>query len=182
MSVRANSIATKTEFVGARTVPTRGHHSNGQSGTIILLAGLMLLISTTPAYAEEKDANFFQQINLNGSLRAGYFGASRKLDGKEDLGTGSLWLKSSSNLGDNASFMAEGWLRNDETFREKNQTSLREGYFNITAGEADFRMGKRSSYGDVQMDLTPPTTSHLRITPCSHQRATTSVGARWPRK
>ena len=143
MSVRANSIATKTEFVGARTAHARGHHSNGQSGTIILLAGLMLLISTTPAYAEEKDANFFQQINLNGSLRTGYFGASRKLDGKEDLGTGSLWLKSSSNLGDNASFMAEGWLRNDETFRGKNQTSLREGYFNITAGEADFRIGKQ---------------------------------------
>ena len=110
---------------------------------IRLFAGSMLLLSATLALAEERDVSILQQLNLNGSLRAGYFSASRKLDGQKDLSAGSLWLKSSSSLGSNASFMAEGWLRNDESFSGSSQTMLREGYFNFTAGEVDFRIGKQ---------------------------------------
>ena len=108
-----------------------------------IIVGTILLLSSTLVFAEEANTGILQKLNLNGSLRAAYFGASRKFDDKKDLSAGSLWLKSSSSLGNSASYVAEGWLRNDESFNGINRTLLREGYFNFTAGEADLRVGKQ---------------------------------------
>ena len=95
------------------------------------------------AMAEETDASLLQQLNLNGSARAGYYGKSRNLDDQKDVGTGALWLKAAPKLGDNASMQLEGWLRNDHSFKGKGEAKLREGYLNYTAGDADFRIGKQ---------------------------------------
>ena len=106
-------------------------------------AATVLLMFTASASAEEAGESVQQQLSLNGSLRAGYYGASRKLDGKKDVGTGALWLKAAPSLGNNASLQAEGWVRNDDSFSGKTMAKLREGYLNYTMGDADWRIGKQ---------------------------------------
>ena len=106
-------------------------------------AALVLIMLPALACAEEAGESMLQKLNLNGSLRAGYYGASRKLDGKKDVGTGSLWLKSSPSLGSNVSLQAEGWVRNDSSFSGSTAAKLREGYLNYTAADVDLRIGKQ---------------------------------------
>ena len=85
-----------------------------------------------------------QKPDITGSVRGGYFSSSRKLDDKTDLGVGSVWLKGKQNFGENASLVAEGWVRNDDSFRRETSFGrLREGYVNYSAGNADFRIGKQ---------------------------------------
>ncbi len=108
----------------------------------MLAAGLFAL--PVAAHAEEGSESVLQQLNLNGSLRAGYYGASRSLDNRKDIGTGSAWLKAGPSLGSNASVLVEGWVRNDHSFSKgQSQGELREGYLNYTAGDADLRIGKQ---------------------------------------
>lgn len=85
-----------------------------------------------------------QQLELNGSVRAGYFSSSRKLDGKKDLGTGSVWLKAAPNFGEDLSLVAQGWVRNDESFRASGGSEkLQEGYLNFSVGNVDYRIGRQ---------------------------------------
>ena len=105
------------------------------------------------ATAEKVDANtlpkpdeksVLQKLELNGSVRAGYFSSSRKLDGKNDLGTGSVWLKATPNIGEGVSLIAQGWVRNDDSFRATgNSAKLQEGYLQFSAGNVDYRVGKQ---------------------------------------
>ena len=85
-----------------------------------------------------------QKPDLSGSVRAGYFSSSRKLDGKNDLGTGSVWLKATQNFGEDISLVAQGWIRNDESFRASGDSKkLQEGYLKFSAGNADYRIGRQ---------------------------------------
>ncbi|WP_239797253.1 FimV family protein [Candidatus Nitrotoga arctica] len=96
------------------------------------------------APAEKVDVNLLQKPELSGSIRAGYFSSSRKLDGKNDLGTGSIWLKATQNIGEDISVVAQGWVRNDETFRaDADSKKLQEGYLKFSAGNMDYRIGKQ---------------------------------------
>ena len=98
----------------------------------------------TTTVQKTDDGNFMQQLDLNGSVRAGYFSSSRKLDGKSNLGSGSLWLKATQNFRNEAALVAQGWLRNDETFRTSaGSQKLQEGYLKFSAGNADYRIGKQ---------------------------------------
>lgn len=93
---------------------------------------------------EKVDVNFLQKPELNGSIRAGYFSSSRKLDGKNDLGTGSIWLKATQNIGENISVVAQGWIRNDETFRaDADSKKLQEGYIKFSTENMDYRIGRQ---------------------------------------
>lgn len=93
---------------------------------------------------KSEDKSILQILDLSGSVRAGYFSSSRKLDDKTNLGTGSVWLKATPNLGEDASLFIQGWVRNDDSFREGGSSGrLREGYLNYSAGNADFRIGKQ---------------------------------------
>ena len=97
---------------------------------------------STPA--EKVDVHLLQKPELNGSIRAGYFSSSRKLDGKNDLGTGSIWLKATQNIGEDISVVAQGWVRNDETFRaDADSKKLQEGYLKFSAGNVDYRVGRQ---------------------------------------
>lgn len=97
---------------------------------------------STPA--EKVDVNLLQKPELNGSIRAGYFSSSRKLDGKNDLGTGSIWLKATQNIGEDISVVAQGWIRNDETFRaDADSKKLQEGYIKFSTGNMDYRIGRQ---------------------------------------
>jgi hypothetical protein len=97
---------------------------------------------STPA--EKVDVNLLQKPELNGSFRAGYFSSSRKLDGKNDLGTGSIWLKATQNIGKDFSIVAQGWARNDETFRaNRDSKKLQEGYLKFSDENIDYRVGRQ---------------------------------------
>lgn len=97
---------------------------------------------STPA--EKTEVNFLQKPELSGSVRAGYFSSSRKLDGKNDLGTGSVWLKARQNIGEDISIVAQGWVRNDETFRSNgNSKKLQEGYLKFSTENVDYQIGRQ---------------------------------------
>lgn len=105
---------------------------------------LVPLLFPVAAWAESPDQGNRQKLDLEGSLRTGYFSSSAKLDGLKDVVSGSLWLKSSPNLGGGASMVLEAWIRNDDSFRSSaSQGRVREAYFNLSGGDADFRVGKQ---------------------------------------
>ena len=87
------------------------------------------------------EKSVLRKPDLNGSVRAGYFSSSRKLDGKNDLGTGSVWLKATQNIGEDISLVANGWVRNDESYGSSKK--LQEGYLNFSAGNVDYRVGRQ---------------------------------------
>ena len=87
------------------------------------------------------DNGVLQKLDLTGSVRAGYFSSSRKLDGENDLGTGSVWLKATQNIGEDISLVAKGWVRNDESYGSSKK--LQEGYLNFSAGNVDYRVGRQ---------------------------------------
>lgn len=87
------------------------------------------------------EKSVLRKPDLNGSVRAGYFSSSRKLDGKNDLGTGSVWLKATQNIGEDISLVANGWVRNDQSYGSSKK--LQEGYLNFSAGNVDYRVGRQ---------------------------------------
>ena len=93
------------------------------------------------ALQKPDEKNVLQKPDLNGSVRAGYFSSSRKLDGESDLGTGSVWLKATQNIGEDISLVAKGWVRNDESYGSSKK--LQEGYLNFSAGNVDYRVGRQ---------------------------------------
>ena len=96
------------------------------------------------AVQKPDDKSVLKKLDLSGSVRAGYFSSSRKLDDKTNLGTGSVWIKATPNLGVDTSLFIQGWVRNDDSFRRwESSGKLREGYLNFSAGNADFRVGKQ---------------------------------------
>ena len=85
-----------------------------------------------------------QKPELNGSVRMGYFSSSRKLDEKKDLATGSVWLSADQNFGGDTSLFAQGWIRNDESFKASGASKkLLEGYLNFSSENVDYRIGKQ---------------------------------------
>lgn len=91
-----------------------------------------------------ENQSVLQKPDLSGSVRAGYFSSSRKLDGKKDLGTGSLWLKAAQNFGEDISLVGQGWVRNDESFRASGGAEkLQEGYLKFSTRNTDYRIGRQ---------------------------------------
>ena len=98
-------------------------------------------IGTVPNAAEK---NVLKMPDITGSVRAGYFSSSRKLDGKDNLGTSSMWLKATQNFSNDNALVAQGWIRNDESFRGSGASQqLQEGYLKFSAGNTDYRIGKQ---------------------------------------
>lgn len=109
---------------------------------LVAVASALLVLSGF-AFADEAAESVLQQLNMNSSLRAGCYGASRDLDGRKNVGTGALWLKSAPSLGSSASMQLEGWVRNDDSLKGASQENLREGYLNYASGDIDWRIGKQ---------------------------------------
>ncbi|MGC2048134.1 MAG: hypothetical protein WA635_05945, partial [Gallionella sp.] len=85
-----------------------------------------------------------QKPELNGSVRVGYFSSSRKLDEQTDLATGSVWLSADQNFGEDTSLFAQGWIRNDESFKASGASNkLLEAYLNFSSENTDYRIGKQ---------------------------------------
>gem|GEM_PF-215454 len=96
------------------------------------------------AVQKPDEQSVLQRLELNGSVRAGYFSSSRKLDKENDLGTGSVWLKTTPNIGKDISLVAQGWVRNDDSFRANGHSAkLQEGYLQFSTGNVDYRIGKQ---------------------------------------
>lgn len=110
----------------------------------VSVAALLALVCA-PAMSEQTPAGrtLRDALDLSGSVRAGYFSASRRLDEARDVTTGSVWLRAAPKLGDSVSVVAEGWVRNDSSFRDGNRSKLREGYLDFSAGRTDVRIGKQ---------------------------------------
>jgi hypothetical protein len=96
------------------------------------------------ALKNRDEKGILQKLDLNGSVRTGYFSSSRKLDGKENLDSGSLWLKATPNFGENSCLVAQGWVRNDESFRASGSSEkLSEGYLKFSTEKMDYQLGRQ---------------------------------------
>lgn len=102
--------------------------------------------SAAPTRAEPlpPGASGWDALNLNGSVRGGFFGSSRQLDGQRDMGSASAWLKLAPSLGDTVAFVADGWVRNDDVARGgTTQSRLIDGYLTVSTGALDIKLGKQ---------------------------------------
>jgi hypothetical protein len=122
----------------------------GLEGLLRIFFGLILFLWTMSAAAEEpsESANTLkdlaQKTNFTGSIRGGYWSSSRTLDDRENLATTALWLKIAPKLQSNVSLFVEGWITNQQLFREyETEEQLREAYLDIILGPMDFRIGKQ---------------------------------------
>jgi len=102
------------------------------------------LFAAEPSEEIHSVTEWLQQVSLSGSVRAGYWISSRELDDREHLAAASIWLKATSKLGSNASFLVEGWFRSQQLFREDETSgALREAYLNVNLGPVDLSVGKQ---------------------------------------
>lgn len=112
-------------------------------------AGIVLLGALLPATALFAQAtsglkDLSQWAGVTGSVRGEYWSSSRTLDDRAHLASSSLWLKATPTLGSNASLILEGWIMNQQLFREDaNDGALRETYLRLSLGQMDLRIGKQ---------------------------------------
>lgn len=105
---------------------------------IIRLYFIVALFLPTMLCAEESG------LNLNGSIRGGYWSSSRTLDDKQNIGVTSIWLKSAPRLASDASLFMEGWIMNQDLFHsEETKGEIREGYLELNYGRLGIRAGKQ---------------------------------------
>ncbi len=113
---------------------------------------LIALLGTTSVFAAELPdgintnvlRNLLQQAPVSGSIRGSYWSSSRTLDDREHLAVATLWLKATPKLGSNASLLVEGWVINQQLFREEETDgALREAYLDVSLGPVDLRVGKQ---------------------------------------
>lgn len=85
-----------------------------------------------------------QQIGISGSIRGAYWSSSRNLEQGEHFFGSALWLRAAPKPGPNTSLVAEGWVRNEELFRdEATDGALREAYLETRLPDLDLRIGKQ---------------------------------------
>lgn len=115
-----------------------------------LVAFLLVLVSPTvlaagePAGPRDLREDLAEKLGLSGSLRGAYWSSSRDLEDRAHFLASALWLKAAPRLLPTASLVAEGWVRNEELFREaKTDGALREGYLEASLGRLDLRVGKQ---------------------------------------
>ena len=81
---------------------------------------------------------------LEGSVRAAWYSASAQFDGRDNVASAALWLKSAPELSENAGLVLEGWVRNDDAGSAgPTRARLREGYLNLTGEQWDLRLGQQ---------------------------------------
>lgn len=114
-------------------------------GLGLLGFGLVLIGDSAQAEPMAFGGGEAAPVELDGSVRAGYFSASRSLDGARDLVSSSVWLKAKSRLLGGA-LIVDGWARHDHSLRPQNGSGagvLREAYFEFGNGKLDLRIGKQ---------------------------------------
>jgi len=111
---------------------------------------IVVLLGTTPCRAGELSdvlrslQNLSPWNSLSGSLRSSYWSSSRTLDDREHLAAAALWLKAAPQLGPHAALFVEGWVINQQLFRERETVGeLREAYVDVSLSSLDLRLGKQ---------------------------------------
>ncbi|MBI4590589.1 MAG: hypothetical protein HY725_17305 [Candidatus Rokubacteria bacterium] len=113
---------------------------------IFLLGVVSPAVGLAGTLAEPTDGedSVAQQLGLSGSLRGGYWSSSRNLEDGEHFPLAALWLKAAPKVFTNASLVLEGWIRNQDLFREDaTEGALREAYFATSLGPLDLRVGRQ---------------------------------------
>lgn len=81
---------------------------------------------------------------IEGSLRGAWYSESAQFDERGDVASAALWLKSAPRLGENASLVLEGWVRNDDVDGAgPTKARLREGYLDAGGEAWDIRLGQQ---------------------------------------
>lgn len=81
--------------------------------------------------------------DVSGSVRAAWYGASARLDGREDVGAASVWLKATQDAG-SAGYVVEAMLRNDDAGGGgPTSTRVREAYLRWNGEQLDVKLGRQ---------------------------------------
>lgn len=135
---------------------------------------LLFFLLSSPSFSQTDptENSVWETLNVTGSIRGGYFSASRNLDNERNLITGSSWLRLAPKINGNILLVAEGWVRNDESFRhDATRGRLREGYLDFSVGDADFRIGKQIIVWGRADEINPTDT----LSPRDYTLLTTAV-------
>lgn len=85
-----------------------------------------------------------EALGLSGSLRLGYWSATRNLDGKRPIGSAMLWAKTKRDLSSRLSAYGEAWLASrGPVDRGEIRGELREAYLNLKLDHLDVRAGRQ---------------------------------------
>src|SRR5262249_15827903 len=111
---------------------------------LVALCFPRLALAQEPASLADGLRNLPAWAQVSGSLRAGYWSASRSLNDSTHLATAALWLKAEPRLGRHMALTGEGWLRNEALFQaDETSGELREAYLDVSVGAVDLRLGKQ---------------------------------------
>ncbi len=110
-----------------------------------LLALALLAPATAAAQADGAgDAGLLGLGASTGTLRSSYWTSSREVDGRDRLGTLTLWVRAAPRLGAAGSLVVDGWFGYlDLSGDDVTTGSVREAYLDLQLGRLDVRAGKR---------------------------------------
>ncbi|HEY4180912.1 MAG TPA: hypothetical protein VGM90_28915 [Kofleriaceae bacterium] len=104
----------------------------------------MLLLALLAGNAAADDDADPAGSAISGTLRMGYWTASRALDDRENLGTLALWTRATPRLGRTASLVFDGWVGYpDVSSGDRTVGSVREAFADLVLGSFEARLGKR---------------------------------------
>ncbi len=115
--------------------------------TVLVLGSLVaqsIPVSAADSGAGTDTGALADRLDLDYSLRAGYWSASRSLDGEHNIPNGSLWLRSQPQLSDSTKLKMEGWVASYRPYdRDTPRFDLREGYLTWSGENLDFKIGRQ---------------------------------------
>jgi hypothetical protein len=113
-------------------------------GCVLAVALAGCLVGVAAADETSALSGLVERASVGGSLRGGYWSSSRDLDGGINLPVAALWLHGRWDPLPAASFFLDGWVRNDDLFREEATSGkLREAYLDLRLGPLDLRIGRQ---------------------------------------
>lgn len=124
-----------------------------------------------------------ETIGLTGSVRLGYWSATRDLDGKRPIGSAMLWAKAKRDFSPRVSAFSEAWLASrGPVDHGETRGELREAYLDMKLDRFELRVG-RQIFAWGRADAINPTANLsgedlTLLTPDSEDRKTGTIAIR----
>jgi hypothetical protein len=169
-------------------------HLKAYPSCVLVVALLSAFVAASGAAQEERSSSSDQPtlsalketIGLTGSVRLGYWSATRNLDGRMPIGSAMLWAKTRHDFSPKISVFSESWLASRGPIDHgETKGELREAYLDLKLDRFDLRAG-RQIFAWGRADAVNPTANLsgedlTLLTPDSEDRklGTTAIRTRY---